>query len=110
MEPAGARRGGEGHLEARQYDWAKRNSADGGISRLAHGPPRPWLEQPEPRSARSTRRSPRSRARRERGCAGPSDAPKARKLHVFPNSRRGRDFTLMLRTFGLSRPDRTEMK
>src|SRR5438477_12825160 len=42
------RPGGEGHLEARPYDGAQRNSADGGTFALAHGHAATWLEQPEP--------------------------------------------------------------
>ena len=108
MDLQARRRGGEGHLEARQYDWAKRNSAEGGTFALAHGHAASWLEQPEPEKRPIYPALAEIRAR-----AGDLRAQwmlKARNVHVFPNMQIADAITLMLRTFRPLAPDRTEMK
>ena len=108
MDLQARRRGGAGHLEARQYDWAKRNSADGGTFALAHGHAATWLEQPEPEKRPIFPALSEIRARV--GELRASWMLKARNVHVFPNMQIADAITLMLRTFRPLAPDRTEMK
>jgi hypothetical protein len=108
MDLQARRRGGEGHLEARQYDWAKRNAADGGTFALAHGHAATWLEQPEPEKRPIYPALAEIRAR-----VGELRAAwmlKARNVHVFPNMQIADAITLMLRTFRPLAADRTEMR
>jgi len=89
MDLQARRRGGEGHLEARQYDWAKRNSAEAGPSRSPTATPRPGSSSP-------SRKTPDLSALAEiRARVGEQRAEwmlKARNVHVFPNMQmRGRD-------------------
>ncbi len=108
MDLQARRRGGEGHLEARQYDWAKRNSADGGTFALSHGHAATWLEQPEPEKRPIYPALADIRARV--GAQRAEWMLKARNVHVFPNMQIADAITLMLRTFRPLAVDRTEMK
>jgi phenylpropionate dioxygenase-like ring-hydroxylating dioxygenase large terminal subunit len=108
MDLQARRREGEGHLEARQYDWAKRANAEGGTFALRYGHAATWLNQPEPE------KRPIHPALGEiRGRIGELRAEwmlKARNTHIFPNMQIADAITLMLRTFRPVAADRTEMK
>lgn len=108
MDLQARRRKGEGHLEARQYDWAKRANAEGGSFALRYGHAANWLDQPEPEKRPIHPALAEIRAR-----VGDLRADwmlKARNIHVFPNMQIADAITLMLRTFRPVAVDRTEMR
>ena len=108
MDLQARRREGEGHLEARQYDWAKRANAEGGTFALRYGHAATWLNQPEPekRPIYPALAEIRSRIGELRA----EWMLKARNTHIFPNMQIADAITLMLRTFRPVAADRTEMK
>jgi len=108
MDLQARRREGEGHLEARQYDWAKRANAEGGTFALRYGHAATWLNQPEPekRPIYPALAEIRSRIGELRA----EWMLKARNTHIFPNMQIADAITLMLRTFRPVAVDRTEMK
>jgi benzoate/toluate 1,2-dioxygenase alpha subunit len=108
MQLQARRRKGEGHLEARQFDWARRASADGGGMSFAHGHSLIWLDQTEPekRPAYHDRHEIAART-------GPLRTEwmiKARNVQVFPNLQIADAISLMLRVFHPVAADRTEMR
>jgi len=108
MQLQGRRRKGEGHVEARQFDWAKRAAAEGGGISLHHGHSLIWLNQAEPekRPTFHTRDEIAARVGAERA----EWMIKARNVHVFPNMQLADSISLMLRTFRPVSVDRTEMR
>jgi benzoate/toluate 1,2-dioxygenase subunit alpha len=104
----GRRRAGEGHVEARQFDWTLRASKEGGAFGFSNGHSVYWLDQPEPEKRPIYPALAEIRAR-----AGELRADwmlKARNAEIFPNMQIADSITLMLRTFRPVAVDRTEMR
>jgi len=102
------RRSGEGHLGARQYDWAKRSDSEGGTFAFPYGHSVYWLDQPEPEKRPIHPALAEIRARVGELRAG--WMIKARNVEFFPNMQIADSITLMLRTFRPLAADRTEMR
>ncbi len=104
-----SRRGkGEGHVGARQFDWAMRASKEGGAFGFRYGHSVIWVNQPEPekRPVYPVLGEIRVRLGERRA----DWMLKARNAHVFPNMQIADTISLMLRTFRPVAADRTEMR
>lgn len=102
------RRGGEGHQEARQFDWQKRLSQEGGDFQFAHGHGVIWLNQAEVAKRPIYPNIDAIAAR-----VGQVKADwmlKMRNLSVFPSLQIADSTSLLLRTFRPLAPNRTEMR
>jgi benzoate/toluate 1,2-dioxygenase alpha subunit len=108
MQIQARRSQGEGHLEARQFDWRKRAAAEGGAFSLPYGHSVVWLNQvePEKRPTYHTRDEIAARV----GALHAEWMIKARNVHVFPNMQIADSISCMLRTFRPLAVDRTEMR
>jgi benzoate/toluate 1,2-dioxygenase alpha subunit len=104
----GRRRAGEGNLEARQFDWAKRARREAGVFCFPHGHSVFWTDQPEAekRPIYPTIDEVRSRV----GAVRAEWMLRARNIQIFPNMQIADAMTLMLRTFRPLAVDRTEMR
>jgi benzoate/toluate 1,2-dioxygenase subunit alpha len=104
----GRRRAGEGNLDARQFDWAKRARREAGVFCFPHGHSVFWTDQPEAekRPIYPTIDEVRSRVGEVRA----EWMLRARNIQVFPNLQIADAMTLMLRTFRPLAVDRTEMR
>ena len=104
----GRRRAGEGNLDARQFDWAKRAAREAGMFGFRYGHSVFWTDQPE------VEKRPIYPAIGEiRSRVGEVRAEwmlRARNLQLFPNMQIADAMTLMLRTFRPLAVDRTEMR
>ena len=99
---------GEGNQEARQFDWQKRFSQQGGDFQFANGHTVIWLNQAE-----VIKRPiyPGIEAIRKRVGAERADwMLKMRNMSVFPNMQIADSTSLLLRTFRPLSVDRTEMR
>jgi benzoate/toluate 1,2-dioxygenase alpha subunit/2,4,5-trichlorophenoxyacetic acid oxygenase 1 len=102
------RKRGEGHQEARSFDWAKRPGMPAGALNLTHGHSAVWLDQPEPEKRPIYPAIQEIRAR-----VGDTKADwmlKGRNIGVFPNMQIADAISPMLRTFRPLAVDLTEMK
>jgi benzoate/toluate 1,2-dioxygenase alpha subunit len=108
MDIQARRRMGEGHQEARQYDWAKRAAIETGVFAFDNGHAAFWLNQAEPtkRPIYPTLEEIRARVGNQRA----EWMIKGRNIEVFPNLQIADSITLMLRTFRPLSVDRTEMR
>jgi phenylpropionate dioxygenase-like ring-hydroxylating dioxygenase large terminal subunit len=104
----GRRRRGEGHVEARELDWAKRAAARGGAFTFPYGHSVMWSDQPEPEKRPFYPVLDEIRARV--GDLRASWMLKVRNAEIFPNMQIGESQSLMLRTFRPLAVDRTEMR
>ena len=101
-------KGSEGHQEARQFDWSKRLSQEGGTFQFRHGHTIGWLNQAE---VEKRPIYPRIAEIRERvGDLRADWMLKLRNLVVFPNFQIADSTSLILRTFRPLAVDRTEMR
>jgi benzoate/toluate 1,2-dioxygenase subunit alpha len=108
MQVQGRRRGGEGNLDARQFDWAKRKAQQGGMYGFPHGHSVIWFDQPE---LEKRPLYPSIAEVRERVGELRADwMLKLRNLSIFPAMQIAEGITLMLRTFRPLAVDRTEMR
>ncbi len=104
----GRRRAGEGNLDARQFDWAKRARREAGVFCFPYGHSVFWTDQPE-----AEKRPIYPTIDEVRGRVGEVRAEwmlRARNIQVFPNLQIADAMTLMLRTFRPLAVDRTEMR
>jgi benzoate/toluate 1,2-dioxygenase subunit alpha len=102
------RRDGEGHHEARQFDWQKRLTQEGGDFEFAHGHGVIWLNQAE-----VTKRPIYPGIDAIRARVGEVKADwmlKMRNMSVFPSLQIADSTSLLLRTFRPLAPNRTEMR
>jgi len=102
------RRAGDGHQEARQFDWQKRFSQEGGDFQFAHGHGVIWLNQAEVAKRPIYPGIDAIRAR-----VGEAKADwmlKMRNLSIFPSLQIADSTSLLLRTFRPLAPNRTEMR
>jgi benzoate/toluate 1,2-dioxygenase alpha subunit len=108
MQVQERRRAGEGNLEARQFDWAKRFSQEGGIFTFPHGHAAIWLNQPEvsKRPVYPTIDEVRSRV----GDTIADWMLKLRNTVIFPNMQIADSTSLLLRVFRPLAVDKTEMR
>jgi benzoate/toluate 1,2-dioxygenase subunit alpha len=104
----GRRRAGEGNLDVRQFDWAKRARREAGVFCFPHGHSVFWTDQPEAekRPIYPTIEEVRSRV----GAVRAEWMLRARNIQIFPNMQIADAMTLMLRTFRPLAVDRTEMR
>ena len=104
----GRRRAGEGNLDARQFDWAKRARREAGVFCFPYGHSVFWTDQPEAekRPIYPTIDEVRSRVGEVRA----EWMLRARNIQIFPNLQIADAMTLMLRTFRPLAVDRTEMR
>ena len=101
-------KGSEGHQEARQFDWSKRLSQEGGTFQFRHGHTVGWLNLAE---VEKRPIYPRIAEIRERvGDLRADWMLKLRNLVVFPNFQIADSTSLILRTFRPLAVDRTEMR
>lgn len=104
----GRRRAGEGNLEARQFDWAKRAAREAGMFGFRYGHCVFWTDQPEAEKRPIYPTIDEVRAR-----VGEVRAEwmlRARNIQIFPNMQIADAMTLMLRVFRPLAVDRTEMR
>ena len=102
------RSAGGGNQEARQFDWQKRFSQEGGDFQFANGHTVIWLNQAE---VAKRPIYPSIDAIRERvGNARADWMLKMRNMSVFPNMQIADSTSLLLRTFRPLAVDRTEMR
>lgn len=104
----GRRRKGEGNLDARQFDWAKRASVQSGTFGFRYGHSVVWTDQPEVEKRPIYPAIDEIRAR-----VGEVRAQwmlRARNIQVFPNMQIADAMSLMLRVFRPIAVDRTEMR
>ncbi len=101
------RSAGEGHVDARMYDWSKRMGLDAGMFQFRCGHTVGWLNQVEVEKRPIYPAIPEIRGRV--GDALADWMLKPRNLVVFPNMQIADATTLLLRTFRPLAPDRTEM-
>lgn len=102
------RRDGQGHQEARQFDWQKRFAQEGGDFQFAHGHGVIWLNQAEVAKRPIYPAIDAIRAR-----VGEVKADwmlKMRNLSIFPSLQIADSTSLLLRTFRPLSPHRTEMR
>ncbi|MSQ72470.1 MAG: hypothetical protein EXR27_14440 [Betaproteobacteria bacterium] len=102
------RRAGEGHQEARQFDWQKRFSQEGGMFGFRNGHSVFWLNQAE-----STKRPVYSSIDEVRARLGDLHADwmlKMRNTVIFPNMQIADSTSLLLRVFRPLAVDKTEMR
>lgn len=102
------RGGGEGHQEARQFDWSRRLSQEGGTFQFRHGHTIGWLNLEE-----VEKRPIYPGIGEIRGRVGDLCADwmlKLRNLVLFPNLQIADSTSLILRTFRPLAVDRTEMR
>lgn len=104
----GRRRAGEGNLDARQFDWAKRARREAGVFCFPHGHSVFWTDQPEAEKRPIYPAIDEVRARV--GAVRAEWMLRARNIQVFPNLQIADAMTLMLRTFRPLAVDRTEMR
>ncbi|MCL4182034.1 MAG: Rieske 2Fe-2S domain-containing protein [Burkholderiaceae bacterium] len=108
MDIMAKRRQGEGNQEARQFDWSKRLSQQGGTFQFRYGHAAVWLDQAEPEK-RPIYPSIDAIARR----VGESRAEwmlKVRGISVFPNMQIADGASLTLRVFRPLDVDLTEVR
>lgn len=108
LDVMGKRRGGEGHQEARQFDWQKRLSQEGGDFQFAHGHGVIWLTQAEVEKRPIYPSIDAIRAR-----VGEVKADwmlRMRNLSIFPSLQIADSTSLLLRTFRPLSATRTEMR
>jgi phenylpropionate dioxygenase-like ring-hydroxylating dioxygenase large terminal subunit len=107
MELQGRRRKGEGHVEARQFDWKARSKMRNGMFTFPGGHSVLWLDQvePEKRPFWPVVDEVRSRI----GELRTEWALKARNYQFFPNMQFNDSVTTMLRVFRPVSVDLTEM-
>jgi len=102
------RRAGEGNLEARQFDWAKRAQAQSGTFGFRNGHAVIWTDQPE---AKKRPIYPViGEVERRVGAIRAEWMLRARNIQIFPNMQIADAMTLMVRTFRPLAVDRTEMR
>lgn len=108
MDVQAKRRAGAGNQEARQFDWQKRFSQEGGMFQFENGHAAIWLNQPE------VDKRPIYPAigeiRQRLGDARADWMLKLRNTIVFPNMQIADSTSLLLRTFRPLAVDRTEMR
>lgn len=102
------RRSGEGHQEAKQFDWQKRFSQEGGIFQFEHGHAAIWLNQAEVSKRPVYPSIDEIRARV--GAVRADWMLKMRNTVVFPNMQIADSTSLLLRTFRPLAVNRTEMR
>ncbi len=109
MEVMARRTGGElGNQQARQFDWARRLSQQGGMFAFAHGHAAIWLDQAEAEKRPIYPALPEIRER-----VGPMIADwmlKVRNVAVFPNMQVSDSTSLNIRQFRPLAADRTELR
>ena len=109
MEVVGRRRAAKtGNQAARQFDWQKRFSQEGGMFQFEHGHTAIWLNQPQPEDRPVYARLDEVRKR-----VGDDRAEwmlKLRNITVFPNMQIADSTSLLLRIFKPISVDRTEMR
>lgn len=109
MEVVGRRRAAKtGNQAARQFDWQKRFSQEGGMFQFEHGHTAIWLNQPQPED-----RPVFSRLDEVRKRVGDTKAEwmlKLRNMTVFPNMQIADSTSLLLRIFKPIAVDKTEMR
>jgi len=102
------RSAGEGHLESRSYDWAKRSSSQAGAFAFPYGHSVVWVDQPEPHKRPIYPVLDEIRAR-----VGDTRAEwmiKGRNTEIFPGMQIADAISPMLRTFRPLAVDCTEMR
>jgi benzoate/toluate 1,2-dioxygenase alpha subunit len=102
------RRRGQGHVEARSFDWTKRDAMPAGAINFAHGHSAVWLDQPEPEKRPIHPAMEEIRAR-----VGETRAEwmlKGRNIGIFPNMQIADAISPMLRVFRPLAVDLTEMR
>ncbi|MBI2315919.1 MAG: Rieske 2Fe-2S domain-containing protein [Betaproteobacteria bacterium] len=102
------RAAGEGHQEARMYDWSKRLDQDAGMFQFRHGHTVGWLNQVEVEKRPIYPEI--GRIRERLGDLRADWMLKPRNLVVFPNMQIADATALLLRVFRPLAPDRTEMQ
>ncbi len=102
------RRSGEGNQQARQFDWQKRFSQEGGDFHFKNGHTAIWLNQPEvtKRPIYPAMESIRARVGEKRA----EWMLKLRNMSVFPNMQIADSTSLLVRTFRPLSVGRTEMR
>ena len=102
------RRAGEGNLEARQFDWAKRAQAQSGTFGFRNGHAVIWTDQPE---AKKRPIYPViAEVEKRVGAIRAEWMLRARNIQIFPNMQIADAMTLMVRSFRPLAVDRTEMR
>ncbi len=104
----GRRRAGEGNLDARQFDWAKRAQRQAGMYGFPYGHSVFWTDQPEAEKRPIYPTIDEVRARV--GAVRAEWMLRARNIQIFPNLQIADAMTLMLRIFRPLAVDRTEMR
>ena len=99
---------GAGNQEARQFDWQKRFSQNGGDFQFEHGHTAIWLNQAE--VAKRPIYPAIDEIRQRVGSERADWMLKMRNLSVFPNLQVADSTSLLLRTFRPLSVDRTEMR
>ena len=102
------RRAGEGHQEARQFDWQMRFSQEGGMYQFDHGHAAIWLHQPE--ASKRPIYPAIGEIRSRLGDVRADWILKLRNTIVFPNMQIADSTSLLLRTFRPLAVNRTEMR
>lgn len=108
MDVMARRRGGDGYVEAKQFDWQKRNAQEGGNFLFAHGHTATWLDQGEKSKRPIYPVLDQIRAR-----VGDLRAEwmlKGRNTTIFPNMQIADMTSLLLRTVRPLAVDRTELR
>ncbi len=108
MDVQAKRRAGEGNQEARQFDWQKRLTQEGGVFQFEHGHAAIWLNQPEVEKRPIYPSI--GEIRQRLGDARADWMLKLRNTVVFPNMQIADSTSLLLRTFRPLAVDRTEMR
>lgn len=99
---------GEGNQEARQFDWQKRYSQEGGDFQFAHGHSVIWLNQAE--VAKRPIFPGIAEVRKRVGSERAEWMLKLRNISIFPNLQIADSTSLLLRTFRPLSVNRTEMR
>jgi len=108
MDVMAGRRGGSGNQEARQFDWQKRFSQEGGDFQFANGHTLIWLNQAE---VEKRPIYPGIGAIRKRvGDARADWMLKMRNMTVFPNMQIADSTSLLVRSFRPLAVNRTELR
>lgn len=108
MQIQGKRRGGEGNLEARQFDWQKRARQEGGMFTFPYGHSVIWFKQTEAQKRPIYPALDEIRARV--GARNAEWMLNLRNTTIFPNMQIADGVSLMLRTFRPLAVDKTEMR
>jgi benzoate/toluate 1,2-dioxygenase alpha subunit len=102
------RRSGQGNQAARQFDWAKRASVNGGMFSFANGHSAVWSHQSEPEKRPIYPAI--DEVRRRLGDLRADWMLKLRNTIIFPNFQTADSTSLLIRTFRPLSVDRTEMR